>query len=98
MDFLLPHHMIILHENLPEEAERIAKTCKDVLGFDSKLVARDLTASFKPAPKHSGYFTPEEMQDQDLAGFDNKKVLVLTSRDIYDGWRHPGGVWTWGCW
>lgn len=76
--------MIILHENLPKEANRISGTLKSVYGFSSKLENRNLEAVFVPAPKLNGHFQSIcSFRDFQEANFPNKKILIITPRDIY---------------
>lgn len=77
--------MIILHENLPIEAEIVAGKLNQIYGFDSKLVCENLGDLFTHVPKLNGILSTSLILRRKLRQeFGTKKTLVLTPRDIYD--------------
>jgi len=75
--------MIIIHENLPNEAKSTAEVIKQVYGLDSKIIGEDLGNQFAPIPEFNGYRYSYLLELQ--ASFQGKALLVLTPRDIYVG-------------
>ncbi len=92
--------MIILHENLDSEAESIANSFKDVFNLDSRVIRRDLTNSFVPIDNfESGFlYSPIPLRES-LKEFAEKKVFILTPRDIYANKVSQEDDWIFGfCW
>lgn len=75
--------MIILHENLPEEAEQISKSARKLYGIESIIQPRNFDSAFVPIPKFEGFGESAEGLKYFLREFDSKAVMVLTARDIY---------------
>jgi hypothetical protein len=73
--------MIIVHEDLTKEAERIAQRFRRIYGFDSKLINRDLTPAFVGI--FNGFWDSSEQLKKLLREYANKKILVITPKDIY---------------
>lgn len=74
--------MIIIHENLPKEAARIAERLKELYGFSSQLIDRNLDEAFFLIPEFNGFLPAKGLMAL-LKEHENKKVLVLTPRDLY---------------
>ena len=74
--------MIIIHENLPREAERVALRVKEVFGFDNEIISKDLTGAFVPAPNTNGFYSPSN-RIQEILSEPKKKILIVTSKDLY---------------
>ena len=75
--------MIILHENLQKEAENIAARFNSRYGFNSEIINRDLTSAFLPIPEFNGFWESTSNLKQFLGEYGDKKVFVLTPKDIY---------------
>lgn len=75
--------MIILHENLQKEAENIAKLFNELYNFNSEIINLDLTPAFLPIPEFNGFWESTSNLKQSLGKYGDKKVFVLTSKDIY---------------
>jgi len=88
--------MIIVHENLTEESEEIARVFREVYGFDSVLHNRDLTSAFLPIPQFNGFWCSENELYEHLNEFDRKKFLVVTPRDVYAGDESKEDDWIFG--
>lgn len=88
--------MIILHENMPEEAEAISAALREVYGFDNRLINEDLTPVFMKIPAFGGfYYQPRNIADIPKQ-FGNKKVMILTGKDIYANVRSKDDDWIFG--
>lgn len=91
--------MIIVHENLTKEAEKVAQTLKEVYGFDSDIINRDLTPVFVRIQEFNGYWESAEQLEKILADFANKKILVITPKDVYARDVSQNDDWIFGyCW
>ncbi|MFH1649872.1 MAG: hypothetical protein ABIA93_04950 [Candidatus Woesearchaeota archaeon] len=77
--------MIIVHEGLGEEASRLARTFREVYGLDSQLIDRDLEGAFVKVSELEGFWAYDYYLEKALKEFGNKKVMVITPRDIYAG-------------
>lgn len=76
--------MIILHEGLYLEASHIAKTLEKALSIRSSLREDDLTSLFEPIPEFNGFWhSCNRISQHFYESTKRKKVLVLTSKDIY---------------
>lgn len=93
--------MIILHENMQEEAENTANVLKQIYGLESKLMNENLDRLFKELviPEFNGY-SPGNWNIINYANSLGKAVLILTPRDLYadnkskeDDWVF-GSMWT----
>lgn len=90
--------MIIVHENLIKEASRIAERLRDVYGFDSKLVDRDLTLAFTQIPEFDGFAESSQQLREFLSDYGDKKVLIITPKDIYADKVSQDDDWVFGFW
>lgn len=89
-------HMIIVHESLTKEAERIAHRFREVYGFDSNLVEMDLTSAFTPVTRFEGFWHFNENIEKFLVEYGGKAVQVLTPRDIYVNDASQNDDWIFG--
>ncbi|MBI2671291.1 hypothetical protein HYX18_04940 [Candidatus Woesearchaeota archaeon] len=75
--------MILVHENLPEEASKIKKVVKEVFNIESILINANLDRFFIPIQEFNGYWShPSEKGYELIVGLKNT-VLIITPRDIY---------------
>lgn len=88
--------MIIIHEGLAKEAERIAQRFREVYGFDNKLVGMDLTQAFVQIPEFNGFWGSYYQLKKFLEEYAGKKVLILTPRDIYANNVSQNDDWLFG--
>ena len=75
--------MIILHENLQREAEKVAAALKKVYGFPVELESRNMDNWFIPLPKFNGFFyqLTEAIETPLLQS--PKNIQIITSKDIF---------------
>ncbi len=88
--------MIIVHEGLAKEAERVAQRVREVYGFDSNLADRDLSPAFARIPEFDGFWSSDYQLKNFLVDYDSKKVLVITPRDIYANNVSQNDDWIFG--
>ena len=87
--------MIILHENMQEEAENTANSIKEVYGLESELVDGNLDGLFPEIPEFSGY-NPMSWDLIDFANHLGHAVLILTPRDLYADNKNQEDDWVFG--
>jgi len=88
--------MIILHENLQKEAERVASTFEEVYKIKSELLNESLEGIFKPIPEFEGFSESADKIWYVLKSILNKAVLVITDRDIYADNKSKEDDWVFG--
>lgn len=84
--------MIIIHENLPAEAQYVADIIKSVLGIESFVIERKLDDMFIRCVGFDGY----KVDLTRPLGYGTNAVLVLTARDIYTDNRSKKDSWIFG--
>ena len=87
--------MIILHENMQAEAEKVAAAVKDAYGIESKLVCEDLEQHLVPIPQFEGYHPLSRTLIQH-AGELGKAVLILTGKDLFANEESKDDDWVFG--
>lgn len=89
--------MIILHENMQEEAQETASALKQAYGLESKLVNENLDKLFDgiAIPEFNGYH-PLSWGIIDYAASLGKAVLILTPRDLYADNKSKEDDWVFG--
>ncbi|MBM3247309.1 hypothetical protein FJZ17_02095 [Candidatus Pacearchaeota archaeon] len=87
--------MLILHENLQLEAQRIRERFLGLFGFESELIQADLTPGFKPIPQFNGFYISERELAR-LSGSNKGRVIVLTSKDLYLDDKNKEEDWIFG--
>ena len=75
--------MIIVHEDLPDLADEVAETLRNVYGFPTDIFNRNLEGVFTPTKKWKGYLTANSELTTALPEFKDKAILVLIDRDLY---------------
>ena len=88
--------MKIFHENLPEEAEHIRKSIKNVYSIDARIFDRELDNLFIGIPKFGGdCFLPSPTHDKKVnEPLDDPSLdLILTSRDLYGRMDNKDSDW-----
>ncbi len=89
--------MIIIHEQLPEEAKYVAKTVNIVYGLESVLGEEELGNLFIPIPEFNGF----KQSYHEIYGYfkdilENEKILILTGRDLYADNKSQDDDWVFG--
>jgi hypothetical protein len=87
--------MILLHEEMPEEAAHLKDLVEHVFGIPVLVRSDNLDRFFVPLPKVQGYFYLPRRQLL-LQHFPATAVLVLTPRDLYGGDRSKDDEWVFG--
>ena len=96
--------MLIIHENLQEEAGKISEACKEVFGIKSECRSENLENLFGPMASVQGYHEASaadafvEGKGIGIRAFLNikeKHVLVVTYRDLY--FENNPDCWIFGC-
>ena len=86
--------MIIVHENLEKEALEIADAFRRVYGLSSRITSEDLGSLFKPIPAFNGFWTSHgEIEEFMRNKYGEKRVMVVTPRDIYGGNKNQDDDW-----
>ena len=78
--------MIIVHENLNEEANRIAKAIEEAFGVKSRIENQNIEEVLTHIPEFNGYtFKSWELPQTRLSKVisEGKAALLLTSRDLF---------------
>jgi len=88
--------MIIVHEDMQREAEVLAKELRGVYGFESKLIGRDLSGAFMDLSQFGGFFGSSSRIRGFLPEFDDRKMMVVTNRDVYAGTVSKDDDWIFG--
>lgn len=92
--------MIILHENMPLEAEKAAESLKEAYGAESRIVEADLSSCFPPLPEFEGFYgdfnSKEYNKLLDEYAQNNEQLLLLTDRDMYFRNRSKDDDWIFG--
>jgi predicted Zn-dependent protease len=89
--------MIILHENLRDEAFHTAKAVHRCYNIPLKIMNADLSEIFKPIPQFNGYLeSVDSLYDMLTVNFPNDAVMVLTGRDLYTGDKSRDDEWIFG--
>ncbi len=88
--------MLIVHENMPREAEYVAQLLQEVYGFASALRNQDLEGIFVPAALFPGHMGSSVQLKDELLTVPDQKVMVLTPRDIYAGIGSQDDDWIFG--
>ncbi len=88
--------MIIIHEGLPKEAKALDEIIKEIFGFSNVLREIDLSGNFRRLAGTPGFcHFPFEIRDRVPELRQEKKVLLLTYRDLYAG-DNPEDDWIFG--
>ena len=69
---------------------------REVYGFDSELVDRDLMQAFAAIPEFDGFWSSSSQLNQFLSEYGGNKVLVLTPKDIYANNVSQNDDWIFG--
>ncbi len=95
--------MLIVHENMPEEAANVAQAVKSTYGIDSVIELIGLEETFTPIPKFKGYWHSSIRVAGALREFTTesgketgKAILLLTHRDLYLGDDNQEDNWIFG--
>ena len=76
--------MIIIHEALDSEANHIAKIVEEVLSVDCALQSEDLSHLFERLERFNAFWhSCDRISEHLYSQTRGKKIIVLTSRDIY---------------
>jgi hypothetical protein len=87
--------MILMHEQMPEEAAHLKQTIEQVFGIPVLLREDNLDRFFIPLPKVEGFFYLPR-KDLLLQEFPRTAVLFLTPRDLYGGDQSKDDEWVFG--
>src|SRR3989344_4259361 len=87
--------MLILHEDLPMEAEESAKALNLVYGIKSEIKSANLDGLFTSVKDFEGYLAFEIDLDQ-LEVQKDKKAFILTQRDLYISPVNQEDSWIFG--
>ncbi len=89
--------MIIIHKQLPEEANHIAKTINTIYGFESISKEGDLKSLFAPIPEFKGFKQSyQEIYEYFKDILDKDRILILTQRDLYKDNISQDDDWVFG--
>lgn len=88
--------MILVHENLPEEAAKIAEALKEVYGINSEVLEKDFEGVFKPIPEFDGYLCSLRNFRKILSIPNGKAILAVTPRDLYAEDESKDDDWVFG--
>ena len=97
-------NMLIIHENLQEEANDISEVCKKTIGIRSELRNENLEKLFIPLPKVGGYYEGSAAASPIIGkgngiraflGIKDKHIIVVTLRDLY--YEDSADCWIFGC-
>ena len=88
--------MIIVHENLPAEAAKIAEALKDTYGIDNEIIEKDIGVVLKSITKFEGYEWSAYKFRETLDLPKERAILAVTSRDLYADDQSKEDDWVFG--
>src|SRR3989344_6138155 len=88
--------MLIIHENLPEEARALGIALRELYEIPSHIESCSLDGAFVPHSSGRGFFTSSPLLSETLGTVLQKPVLVITPRDLYAGDKSPDDDWVFG--
>jgi len=80
--------MLLIHENLPEEASHLCRVLQTTFGFPTDTQHADCSSLFIPVQQFPGYFLDTPAIIGLLRALKGKPVFVITDRDTYASTGH----------
>lgn len=88
--------MKIFHESLPEEAQEVSLQIESAYGIRNEVIERSLDFLFYPIPKFDGFGLSLNGFNKMLSESENRKTLIITSRDLYGDSKSKDDDWVFG--
>jgi len=88
--------MILLHEDMHLEAEKIALAIKDFFGLDTSIINKSLDGAFQPILEFDGFWYSSRGLDKAVRKYAGKAVIVVTPRDLYINDQNKEDDWIFG--